>query len=361
MIKIKAFFALDETKNRLNNLNRVLSRVSEEDNDQFLIAKNISLVVDIIINNADQFDQLCQENIKWIGDSLIGEIGNLNDSKESIKLDGLLATFYRFVVELDLSMKSGLSFELQQFQRFVRNNFEKFDPRTKEQILFTQQEMPIGILKGLLNHDDIGNLKNVSAFSIEVSKKFEKWETQLSAHEDTVNRFQNTLNEQKNAFNFVGLHDGFNDLAQSKTAELRLLRRFMVLFGGILIVPLFVELAFAYSQREYLATLQPVFIVTTALLSLSLTLLLIYIFRISVRSVDSCKAQLLQLELRKTLCRFIQSYADYSKDIKEKNPESLAKFESLIFSGIVSNEERLPSTFDGIDQLSNFVKALRDK
>ena len=99
----------------------------------------------------------------------------------------------------------------------------------------------------------------------------------------------------------------------------------------------------------------------TALFSLSLTVLLVYFFRISVRSTDSCKAQLLQVELRKTLCRFIQNYATYSKDIKEKNPDSLSKFESLIFSGIVSNEEKLPSTFDGIDQVANFVKAMRAK
>jgi hypothetical protein len=361
MTKIIAFFALDETKQLLSKLNRFLSEIPEKDSDRFLIAKQISSVIGLILNNVDQFDRQCQTNIQWIGSSFISELANLDNSQEPIKLDVFLSTLYRFLIEFDLSMKDRLSFELQSFQRFVNDNLEKFEPRAKEQILFARQEMPVGILKEILNHDEIGNLKNVSAFSTEISQKFEAWEGALSKHEKTVGKFQEALDAQKTAFNFVGLHDGFSDLAKAKTAELKSLRGFMVLFGICVVAPLFAELAFAYTQREYLSTIQPIFLGITSLLSLSLTLLLIYIFRISVRSVDSCKAQLLQLELRKTLCRFIQSYADYSKDIKEKNPESLAKFESLIFSGIVSNEERLPSTFDGIDQLSNFVKALRDK
>lgn len=37
-----------------------------------------------------------------------------------------------------------------------------------------------------------------------------------------------------------------------------------------------------------------------------------------MRSVQS---QLLQLDLRMTLCRFIQSYAEYAAELKAKHPE----------------------------------------
>lgn len=65
---------------------------------------------------------------------------------------------------------------------------------------------------------------------------------------------------------------------------------------------------------------------------------------------------MVQIELRKTLCQFIQNYSDYSKNIKEKDANSLEKFENLIFSGLVTNEDKLPSTFDGIEQLTKLIK-----
>lgn len=272
-----------------------------------------------------------------------------------------MSVFYRFIVEFDLSIKNDLSIELRSFQRFVQENIAKFELRDQEQIAYARQEMPIAILKALLNHDEIGNLKNVSRFSSEIEQKFADWEVALGKHETTVKSFQTSLDAQETAFNFVGLHEGFNELAKTKRAELFWLRGFMTFFGLLLVLPILVELYFVYEHRDQFGAIQPIFLIMTSVFSLSLTVLLVYFFRISVRSTDSCKAQLLQVELRKTLCRFIQSYATYSKDIKEKNPESLSKFESLIFSGIVSNEEKLPSTFDGVDQFANFVKAMRAK
>ena len=91
----------------------------------------------------------------------------------------------------------------------------------------------------------------------------------------------------------------------------------------------------------------------------SVIAILIYYFRILLHNLNEVKAQLLQIELRKTLCQFIQSYTDYSHKIKEKDSESLSKFENLIFSGLVSSNEKLPSTFDGLEQLSGFIKAIR--
>ncbi|MFC6168109.1 hypothetical protein [Acinetobacter terrestris] len=57
-----------------------------------------------------------------------------------------------------------------------------------------------------------------------------------------------------------------------------------------------------------------------------------------------------------TLCQFIQSYAEKSKELKEHNKEGFEKFESLIFSSIVSSDDRIPSTFDGMEQLSSLLK-----
>ncbi len=60
-----------------------------------------------------------------------------------------------------------------------------------------------------------------------------------------------------------------------------------------------------------------------------------------------------------TLCQFVQSYAEYSKKISKDGPKLLEKFESIVFSGIKMDSKELPGTFDGLDQVTEFLKQLR--
>ena len=66
----------------------------------------------------------------------------------------------------------------------------------------------------------------------------------------------------------------------------------------------------------------------------SIELISLYLFRVILTHYNSIKTQIMQLELRQTLCQFIQSYVEYAKEIKEKDGDSLEKFENLIFSSI---------------------------
>ncbi|OOF25714.1 hypothetical protein BZJ18_10915, partial [Salinivibrio sp. IB872] len=85
----------------------------------------------------------------------------------------------------------------------------------------------------------------------------------------------------------------------------------------------------------------------------------IYYFRVVLFNYRAVKNQLLQIELRKTLCRFIQSYSTYSSEIRKKDSDLLVNFEKVIFSGISSGEGEIPSTYDGIEQLARLVKSLK--
>lgn len=359
MLTQTKLFGKDEIRHKLVDYCRSLENFSAKDSDVATKARQLFSLINIIISNTDIFDSNCQHNIEWMGQSILSRLYNLQNATEEKNIDWFLAVLYRFVVEFDLSIKNEMSMELKLFQSYIRDNLNKFESEESMHITYARQEMCVSILKTLLNHDAIGNLKNVSAYSTQIDQKIQLWDASLNTHEKTVLAFQNSLESHKTAFNFVGLYDGFNNLAVVKKKELFSLRVIMCIFGLLLIAPLVAELYYLIAHQETLSSINPYFLGGTALITLSLTLLLMYFFRLVVRSTDACKAQLLQVELRKTLCRFIQSYATYSKDIKDKNPESLAKFESLIFSGIVSSDEKLPSTFDGIDQMANFVKAMR--
>lgn len=85
----------------------------------------------------------------------------------------------------------------------------------------------------------------------------------------------------------------------------------------------------------------------------------LFFYRVALINKNSIKSQILQIDLRQTLCQFIESYSDFSADLKNKNEHTLKKFEDLIFSGLVASDDKLPTTFDGVNQLSSLFKDIK--
>jgi len=91
----------------------------------------------------------------------------------------------------------------------------------------------------------------------------------------------------------------------------------------------------------------------------TLTLIFIYYFKICLNNFSSVKAQIMQIRLRMSLCQFIQSYADYAKEIRSEDGNPLGKFEDVIFSNIMGSEEKMPATFDGLDNIASLINAIK--
>jgi hypothetical protein len=314
--------------------------------------------ITIIGNNAEEFDRCCQVNIGWIGPQFLSRISDITNEIDEAKLNVIVSMAYRFLLELDMSMKNELSSELQSFMKMVESDGE-MSGDALEEIQYARQRMPVAILKRLLNSDELGSLTNVAAVAANVEEKLVKWQSDLGASEQKVTQLSTTLKTQEHAFNFVALHKGFADLGKDITKELRYAQFSMLSFGLLTLLPSSGDL-WLVLIREMDLSKTPSYTLIAALIStVTITLLFLYFFRIALRKADSCRAQLVQVRLRMSLCRFIQSYADFSAEIKVKNSDALAKFEALIFSGIVGTEDKLPSTFDGIEQLSGLAKSLR--
>lgn len=321
----------------------------------------LSSILWLISQNAESFDRNCQLNIGWIGRQTIDSIKNIRSSFNDESVDSLTASIYRFIVEYDLSIKNDLSMEVRSFVNSIENDLDGFSGTARRQIEFAQREMPIGIIKQMINTEEFGSLRNLSQIGQSIDQKIKGWQDHLDETEKKTNSLGEILKNQAQAFNFVGLHKGFSDLAEGVVKELKIARIGMGIFGFLVLVPGFVDL-FLILTKEFdfsKSSLQNVIAATLAVVSI--TLLFLYFFRLALRKADSCRAQLLQIQLRMSLCRFIQSYADYSNEIRSKNSDALAKFESLIFSGIVSSDDKLPSTFDGIEQLAALAKSVTGK
>lgn len=347
-------------KQRIINAANVLTNGPDSGTDNnlpYILGKTLL----IIANSGDEFDKHCQINIKRIGQKFIEYLAEVRPGTETSKIELIGAITYRIILEYELSINYDLPFELSRLKSVMDEKYETFALGTKQQMDFTRRDMPLSMLKEMLNSDEIHSLRDVSFFSAEAQKKIDTWQTTLNASSEKVAELQKSLNEQKDAFNFVGLHQGFADLEQSVSAEKAGSRKSMFVFGILMILPSAMDFWLVTTERINFDKSSIYGVIATFIASITITLLLLYFFRISLRSADSCKAQLVQIRLRMTLCRFIQNYAEYSSEIRIKNPDILSKFENLIFSGIVGTEDKLPSTFDGIEQIASIVKAARSK
>lgn len=206
--------------------------------------------------------------------------------------------------------------------------------------------------------------ENLSNKQKELEEKIASFETSLNEKKEKVDQLAKTLEKQETGYNFVGLSRGFVKLLSRKRCASYLLLGLMLIIALALIaLPISiikerflgevnVHIVLGYLQVERIAWEQmlPIF---------ALEFVLIYFFRVVLNRYNAIQTQIMQLELRQSLCQFIQSYAKYSKEIKKNNGISLEKFENLIFSNILSNDNNMPGTFDGIDTITKFVKDIK--
>ncbi len=143
-----------------------------------------------------------------------------------------------------------------------------------------------------------------------------------------------------------------------KKSELNWAKFFMFIIGATIPAVMMYSLWHFINKTYAFASLNELIIFAPAS---AITLVLLYYFRISLATYNSIRAQLMQIELRKSLCQFIQDYSKYSSAISKENAGLLSKFEDVIFSNIMTSEDKIPSTFDGLEQIATLIKAVKIK
>ncbi|MGR4048334.1 hypothetical protein [Kosakonia cowanii] len=174
-----------------------------------------------------------------------------------------------------------------------------------------------------------------------------------------INALEQRIENLKSEYNFVGLSSGFNQIKDKKEKELRDVEmNYKNLFGCIFIAPvLAVILHFVYPSlypKDYSA----IFI---ALPFFTIEMALIYFFRLSYLEAKSIRTQLVQIELRLSLCAFIDGYVEYRRKNETDVSKVLDCFDSLIFSPIQMNENNIPSMFDGVEAIAGLAEKVMKK
>ena len=279
---------------------------------------------------------------------------------------------------MDFRQKKSIEYDLINEVKRDSINYttsNHLDGEFKSEILYIIHSTPYLITKDLFHSDEIklfanfednklaaeNTLNRIETSNTTVEKQLSSFKSELDEKIDTVKSLKETLDKQETAFNFVGLYKGFNSLAKRKQKESTNSFTFLVILSFALIIFPIYGMITVYSPSSDINKYTPLNHLLAFLPLISLELILIYFFRVVLHNYKSIQAQILQIELRQTLCQFIQNYADYSKEIKKDDPTALDKFENLIFSGIINDAQNLPSTFDGMDQIGKLLSSLKSK
>jgi ABC-type multidrug transport system fused ATPase/permease subunit len=312
-----------------------------------------------MIDFPEKWDSLCQFTIKKYGDGFRTALHQVQQNTTEETEDHFIAFIYLFLVEYDLSNIEPLPDTFITIRDTITRRVEGKNNRASNIVQIGKTQLPISIMKEYFNSTGIVNIKDINTTAIEVERTLAHWKAELATRTEQVEQLKKSLDKQSDAYNFVFLYDGFKSLEKTTLLELSRQRKNLRNFGLLMLLPIILDLLLIASGHIHFDKAQPASLVIGSVISLTSTLIFLYFFRIVLRDVDSKDAQLMQIRLRMTLCQFIQNYATYASEVKEKTPDLLAKFENLIFSGIVGTQDKLPSTFDGLEQLSALIKNVK--
>jgi hypothetical protein len=353
------FFSNEQNKITIDRFMKKTDSIKFED-DVILKRINLSKVIlNSIKSRPDDWDRKCQFNIKYVGEQLIKHLHDF-DSIEPYVVDSIYVILFRFLCEFDFFIegRGELSIDLRSVRESIQIDSSHMDKDLASQIVYASYTMPAHIIKDMINNPKISYFKEFEANVNKADKLKNTWDVEIENKTKEVKDLKEKLDTYKTGFNFVGLYQGFNELANKKKSEAFWSFIFLMIMAVFIIAPLVTELVLTTKTIisggnigvEHLFIIIPIF---------SIEIILIYFFRVILLNHRCIKAQLMQLELRQTLCQFIQSYTEYSSEIKKNDSGALEKFESVIFSGVISNPEKLPSTFDGIEQISKLLKSVK--
>ncbi|XXQ69040.1 hypothetical protein ACKLNO_04045 [Neisseriaceae bacterium B1] len=365
------------TPELLQSAKDILQRKLKEEGIPKEVHKKISTVSSILhfmYESEDNWREFCPFNYGYIESSFAKSLNRITQQEQEIwemeYFDSILMMSIRFLRESMLSQQRKLtysysdswdSFEYQEIWNwFKKLPVEEISFNSQGQYEYIKNELPIALLNHYLGDKSFRAFLNFEENINKAEQERQKCETNIQKEIDRadakiteVQRLESSLKTYKEGFNFVGLANGFSNLLVKKENNKNCMFWLLFLIGFFIVATPFIKMLSETNWANI--TWQQL------LIGIGLEFVLIYFFRVVLNQYRAVETQIMQLELRLSLCQFIQAYVDYAKDIKATDKEALDKFENLIFSSILSNDNNIPSTFDGMEQVTQLIKELKSK
>lgn len=354
---MKKYFANESIKDLIENYLKVVLKMDTEGKFQENRSGIMVNIMKSMITNCDEWDLNTQFNICYISEQLTSALSNPNKNNEDDH-NLIFITFFRFYSEYQL-YKPHESMDVYSTTRtFMKENIDEFSEVQSNQVNYVLYEMPTSILRFIMSEQDFGTMRDFLRVKETASQYKKDWDNEILEKQKEADNLREALEKYKTGFNFVALYAGFSELGIMKKSELNWAKFFMFIIGATIPAVMMYSLWHFINKTYAFASLNELIIFAPAS---AITLVLLYYFRISLATYNSIRAQLMQIELRKSLCQFIQDYSKYSSAISKENAGLLSKFEDVIFSNIMTSEDKIPSTFDGLEQIATLIKAVKIK
>lgn len=367
-------FESDEFKYLFKKIERICVEIinspQDYDSENFHLASAINTASHIFNTNLSlaKFDEYIVTSRKKEYFDFVNELSKpVEDfiTSQYVQLDNPLkkVASLLYIYLFELRLKSGIfdsneSVSIGSFRSAVDKIILVDDPYYKY-IDFAKNDLNLQIIQDMLKVSKIKSLNDLDEKILEAKTTLNQWDEKLADREKAVVDIELKLKNIKQQYDFVLLNKGFKDLYEQKKINLEHIRDGYGNFGALLILTPVVVLIiliiffiiFGKEVVEYLIYIVPP--VTTFMI------MMFYFARVMLQDKRALQSQMIQIELRMALCQFIHNYAEETESLHKKNEKAFEKFESLIFSPIVSSDDNIPSTIDGIDQLVRLVQTFK--
>jgi len=332
---------------------------------QFLTAGQVlNIKIDL-----SEFDKIIGYSRKQPVSNFVSEVSKAIKIYKNSKQDEDL--IYLFELSLNLiniyfseltfilgAVNGSISFEVASVNTFVSDKYLSH-PKFGRYIKFAERDLPFQIFKELFHSNEIKNLSDLNTNLKQARNLLEKWENSFEDKKNTVYQLEQILNETKLTYDFLGLNKGFQQLYEQKEKELDKAKNTYGFVAATMFVIPFFEFALLIFSFFFFNGNIPSGMWLISIPFVTLILITLYLVKISLQDKRSIQSQMMQLELRMALCQFIHNYAEDSEKLHAKNKAGFEKFENIIFSPLVSSDDKIPTTFDGMEQLAKLVSEFR--
>ena len=212
-------------------------------------AKRLAISRDLlgyIYKSPAEWDKRCSFNIKNIGDQFLEWLRDF-DYEKANHIDHIYCMAYRFLCEFDFLIGVGreLSMELRSIKNRIQHDDGDMGEDVRSQIIYASYVMPANIAKDFINDANIAVFKDFEQKKNEAENLKKKWDEEIQSKESTANALKDRLEQYKVGFNFVGLYQGFSDLADKKQKEAFWLFWSLIGMGTLILAPLIFEVGLA--------------------------------------------------------------------------------------------------------------------
>lgn len=339
------------------------------------------LVFDCCVFLLDSVNSLvdnCEHSYISVGESLIKRISAYASLSVRDRIF-LIVTFYRFFYEHAIVVPNYVSGDRLSLCATLKEYIERYE--TDDSLLLSSKYYVLNIFPVMLvdsrvsgqfntftdEHQkiikELSKYKDSDAKVSEVLTQLATWDQRTNENFKRVDALNIELKNLSSSYNFANISHGFQNLLNSKKSDLNLNSTLLLILSLVLVCPPIaaIYVGVDFEPNVYKSSSYYISALVSYIPFVVLDFFILYFFRISLSTRKEIATQIVQLELRKSLCQFIESYSEKSKEMSATTPKLLEKFETLIFSGLTTDPANIPTTFDGFEQLANTIKSFKSQ